>query len=529
MTEQGRTFEVDVEKRTIFGLAVPYGTPTFSEGARFQFALGVIVLPEDPTRVKLLVQHDGKRAVGKATDLSEDDRGLWARFSVAPGAEGDQALSMAAHGTWDGLSVGLREGAKFSKKSGVHHFTTAQLREISLTPDPAFDTARVAAVVAEASTERTGPMTDTTTPELTAPTFDVAALGQAIAAAMPAPREVIPAGTPLVSVTEHPYAFDADRAHFVAGGSHEFSADVIAASRGDREAGDRALGFVQEQFAVAQINVQTALPAQASKISYVDRREYAFPLTSALGKGSLANGSPFAFPRFNSAAGLVGPHTEGVEPTPGSFSTTSQTVTPRAMSGKVEITREVWDQGGSPQLSGLIFAKMVKGYYEAAEALIVAELTAQAANITDIALTAGGANKALVAELTGALADLQFVRGGFAFDVLAAQAGLYRALATAADDAGRPLLPASGPSNANGSAGARFGSLDVNGVRTVPTWALSADSWLIDSSSVHAWMTTPQRLDFQYRVAFVDMAIWGYQATAVSDTAGVRQITYAAA
>jgi hypothetical protein len=33
-------------------------------------------------------------------------------------------------------------------------------------------------------------------------------------------------------------------------------------------------------------------------------------------------------------------------------------------------------------------------------------------------------------------------------------------------------------------------------------------------------------LQFEYRVAYVDLAIWGYVATAISDINGVREITY---
>jgi hypothetical protein len=38
------------------------------------------------------------------------------------------------------------------------------------------------------------------------------------------------------------------------------------------------------------------------------------------------------------------------------------------VSGKVEITREAFDQGGNPQMSGLIWRQMTRGYYEALEA-----------------------------------------------------------------------------------------------------------------------------------------------------------------
>ena len=54
----------------------------------------------------------------------------------------------------------------------------------------------------------------------------------------------------------------------------------------------------------------------------------------------------------------------------------------------------------------------------------------------------------------------------------------------------------------------------------------NGNSYLVDTSSVHLWNSAPQRLEFQYRVAYVDLAIWGYSAEAVSDLAGVRRLKY---
>lgn len=560
----GHTFQVDATRRTITGLAVPYGEPTFSEGAQFQFARGVLQLPNDPTRVKLLVAHDKTQAVGHATALTETDQGLQATFSVARGPKGDEALSMAEDRVWDGLSIGLRDGATFSKKGAVTHFSRAVLGEISLTPDPAFSSARVAAVVAQAPSGKAGAMepcsicgqlhapgvTCPTVPAVAPAAFDYAAMAKAITDALPAQAATVDPTAQFQVTEEGPYRFAAGNFH--QGGTHEFSADIASASRGDQEAGARALEFVQSQFAVAQTNVGGAgniLPPGTNKVGFVDRREFSYPLTAALRKGSLDNVAPFTFPRFNSLSGLVSDHTEGVEPVPGALSTTAQTVTPKAMSGKVEITREVFDQASSPQLSGFLFQKMVRGYQEACEAAVVTELTAQAANITDVTIPIGAnaSGAVLVNSLLGAIADLQYVRGGYTFDVLAAQTDLYKALALAQDTTGRNLLPVLGPVNAVGTSSRFLRSLDLAGVEATPVWALAAtspnrqNSWLIDSENVHLWYSEPRRLDFNFgatvqqisgttgnlsQVAMVTIAIWGYRAVAISDLGGVRQVTY---
>lgn len=339
------------------------------------------------------------------------------------------------------------------------------------------------------------------------------------------------------SVTEPaPYRFDG-RGNIMRG-SHDFSSDLILGLKGkDQAAYDRALSVVRERFDVSNLTFDTDRadtaglnPTRQRPDMYVDQRSYRYPIWEAINKGTLTDVTPFVFPKFNTASGLVNAHTEGTEPTPGTFTVTTQTVTPTAVSGKAEITREVWDQGGNPQVSGLIWRQMEKGWYEALEARAVAVL--DAATPTAIALTAGVKDDALDDELTAALVLLQFVRGGFSMDNLFTQVDLYKALSAAEDTTGRKLFPPLGPANASGSARARWSALDINGIAALPAWALAASgavvasSYLFDSESVHGWASAPNRLDFEYQVKSVEIAIWGYGATAISDLAGVREITY---
>ena len=215
------------------------------------------------------------------------------------------------------------------------------------------------------------------------------------------------------------------------------------------------------------------------------------------------------------------------------FVTTSQTVTPSAVSGKVKLTRETFDQGGNPQISGLIWRQMLKAYYEALEAFAVATL--DAATPTGITLTTGGGTtgQTLSKELDLAFAALQYVRGGFTMDNLFAQIDLYQALAGARDGSGRPLYPKLGPTNANGTVAARSGAIDLGGVIAYPGWALAAtgvvaaSSYLFDSESVSGWASAPERLDITLtEVANVYIGLWGYKAAAISDINGVREVIY---
>jgi HK97 family phage prohead protease len=553
------SFSVDSNARTIEGLAVPYGQSAAKFGLKFRFAKGALQWG-DPGRVKLLRDHDSRQAIGRAVKLTDTAAGLQVRFKVARGEEGDRALALAEDGVLDGMSVGVDfdmavDTVPDPKDKTVTLVRRADLREVSLTAVPSFDDARVSKVAAS-RTQGDNVSEDTTTEPTTAQpgpavvpgaTFNAQDIGTIMAAmqnwqAATSPR--LPVAEPerpqfvnptrlnaSASVNEAaPYRFD--RKGNIHRGTHDFSQDVFAYGRGDEAAGARVMEFVRAQFDVVTTNVDELNPTRQRPDMYVDQRDFQYPIWQAINKGTLTDVTPFTFPKFSSAGSLVAAHTEGVEPSSGTFVTTSQTVTPTAVSGKMKITRETWDQGGNPQVSNLIWRQMLKAWYEALEAAAVAVLDAATPTGIDLSGTPGMANDELDQALTSAFAALQFVRGGFSMDNMFTQIDLYKALVAAVDANGRRLYPALGPTNANGQVRGRWAALDINGVVALPAWALAAtgtvaaSSYLFDSEVVHGWASAPQRLDFNIEVANVYIGLWGYKATAISDITGVREVIY---
>ena len=343
-----------------------------------------------------------------------------------------------------------------------------------------------------------------------------------------------------------PYRFD--RGGNLTAGTSDFSRDLIAMGRRRENGEDRAtpearrvLDFIAAQFATVTTDVNETNPTIQRPDMYVDQRDYTYPVWSLISRGAPPNGvQPFTFPKYNSSTGLVGDHTEGVEPTPGAFTTTSQTVQPSALSGKASITREVWDMGGNPAVSNLIFEQMRKSWFEGLEnaaADFLATLTAA----TDITLTTAAADDDLAGEWDAALAGLQFIRR-YDFSAFVMESTLYKKFVAAVDSTGRKLFPILAPSNANGTSTSRFRQLDLSGVIGIPSWAVDANStpgssnsnWLFDPSVVFGWATAPTRLEFPGTdaaggyapVAMVDLAIWGYKAFANTDIGGVREVKY---
>lgn len=559
-------FAVDRETRTVSGLLVPWNKIARSGWSKWSFRPNSLTWA-DPSRVKLNREHDRRTAVAYASELKNTTAGLWGSFKVARGAAGDEVLSLAEDKVLDGFSIEVDfdgDGSEWTRDPDdelVKVVVSGQLKGCAITSAPAFDDARVERVAATRNERNTG-MSGSTgteqetpaaapalTPEvMTAFTAAVVAFTanignqtEALNALVEAqqnggdgPANVDPTrGIAQFTVNEEPmYRFDGSR------GKHDFSSDVIAGLKdGDGEALKRATDWITEnfgraraQFAVTTSNVASLNPNIQRPDLYVDQLQYPTPIWDAIRKGTLDDSTPFVLPKFNASSGLVGDHTQGTEPTPGALTTTSQTITPTAVSGKVEITREAWDQGGNPQLSTIVWRQMVRAYDEALEqaaAALLAGLT-----VTTLTLTDGAVNKALAAEVKSALAGLHFVRGGFRFRDFVLENGLYTSLSEAVDDTGRPLFPVIGATNADGQAGTLFGSLNIAGLAGRPAWALPYTagaenaSFLFNREDVHGWATTPRRLDFEYRVAMVDIGIWGYKALACTRTDGVRKFAY---
>lgn len=540
----GTVFAVDVEKRTIRGLAVPFGVEAVKAGRRFVFNKGTVrPYGAELSSVKLWVGHDKATAVGVLFEAEDTDEGYAVALKVARGEAGDHALQMAEDGVWDGLSIGPSEGAKYrATRDGAFSSVDIPIHEISLTPAPVFGGARVRSVTFDIEQEQHMTTTETETTEV--PGVDFSALTEGLTGALteslttafanlgPDPqnrRETVSATEGLEVSEPSPYRFDGVPAE------HSFTMDLRMAQGGDAEARQRLDEFTEElaTFAVTTTNTASLNPVKNRPDLYVPNLQFSRPLWELVTTGVLDDITSFTIPKFASAAGLVGVHTQGVEPTPGSFAATVQTVTPKARSGKIEINREVWDQAGNPKADGIIWSEMLAGWYEALESDIAATLAAVATAELNLA---SAVDAALVKALTGYFAGLQFVRGGNRFTAFAADAQLFPALVNATGTDGRPLLPVLGATNAQGQASGAFDRVQVGNQTVRAAWALAngaaanaQKSYNFVPSSVWAWASTPKRFEFEYQVKSIDMAIWGYAASAVTRDSDVKPIDYTTA
>lgn len=630
------SFSVDMERRTMTALVVPWGAiGRHKNGRKWRFARGSLKFA-DAKFVRLNDEHTQSARLGRAVAVEDTDEGLVATFRIYDGRAGDRALAAAEHRVKTGFSVEIEADAADTEPDpenpGVLLVNMAHLTGVGFVRDPAFDDARLISVranihggametcehcgqpLATGVTHTCSPApANTNTPPAPAPTPAAATPAPAPAptpppnpapapamANVPAPAMAGPASVafsadqfaqliaqfgqppatapadpdgarpvvdptavavrPAATQVSEPLAYAFSHAgrgkyHF-APTENDFSTDLlelaasIAAHRDYSAPLARLDDFVKATFADVEVaDLPGTLPTIRRPDMWVPHLDYATPLWDLTGRGPTPEGGrKFDIPKFTSAAGLVAAATEKTEPAGGSYVDELQTVTPGQLWGKVEITRQVWRQGGNPALSAILWEEMVRAFYEAREAAIATFLNTLTA-ATDIALTGTPAatpdnddDQQTVVDLEGALADLQFARGGNRFTAAATHQALYRVLARVKDDMGRPLYPQMAPQNTNGTTARLYKTIDVGGTTFVPAYALgtpgtaSVNSWIFDPSRVFTWAGAPERLFWDFgatvqtanvpNLSFVTLGLYADYAVANTDINAVRQVTF---
>lgn len=585
--EVSATFTADTERRTISGVIVPWRVAAKAGGARWRFTRGSLRWA-DTARVKLNLNHDRGQAIGKAIRLHNTEDGLEATFKVARGDAGDQALMLAEDGVLDGFSIeadfddGDDDAWVFDPNDkGVRLVQRARLAGVALTGFPAFDDARadrIAATRQEGTTMTNDDQTPTTETEgavafeqamtglaekITASheklTTDLAAsVGESIAQGVKAALTDIsaPQGAPdqvraaRFSVgTEPPvYRFN--------GGGHSMVRDAWAAARDrDEDAIDRLRRFrAQSEDMAAVVSAHLAFAPQTTTTAaavippgyrpdlYVTELTRGRPIVQTASRGTIDNATPFTVPTFTSSTSVTADHVEGTNPSDGSVTLNTLTVTPQAISGRLVLTREIVDSS-NPAIDQIAFATMRESYARQTEAKVYTLLNGPSGaggTITSgfvpsgaqAVTTAGGTdNQTLVKAIRKAIADYSFARFNVPTAATMGQAATAR-LAQAVDTTQRPLFPWVGPDNAMGTANVLEGGYQVDSLRFIPAWAntgtAAGDSQIMLINSADLWVWESPLLTFRYEEkqgpANIELNVFGYFATHLLRPVGLSGI-----
>lgn len=550
-------FAVDAETRTITGLLLPFGVvsrparDTTGKVARYQFSedtVDVGDLEEDP--VILNFGHDTESLdyqVGVARELTKKSDGIYAKFRIASTPAGDTVLALAHPDVRILRSFSAEVAGEYEDKDGVRHSKATTVVGGAVVRKPAFVGANITSVAAAAAQEDRNPA-------MTEPEKDTAALLAEVQALSEKVAELqnikIPVGPGAqVEVKEEPiYRFAGVEA---APSGFDFATDLLSAANGDQVAFKRI-----QEFSAENLTSETPHFVTTGNIDELNQPAYRpdmfigqaptpqSPLYDTFHKGTLSNVTPFFWTKLDRANTTVAvhDHTEGVEPNPDNFVTaTGTTVTPTAVSGKVHITREVADQGGNPQVSGLIWSEFERSFKIALETKTGQLLAAAAGAVASLtaAIAAGASGVAAGRAIEAGLIDLQFLPDGSRYTKAFGHYDLYKALSMAVipkfsgDIIGEKLYPIINPQNRDGIAGSKYSFIDLAGYRMEPCPSLGAtsvnasNSFVADPNAVHVWNSGLTKLEkLQERVEGWDLGVFAYFAGVVYDPTGLRKISY---
>ncbi len=148
------------DRRTISGKIAPYGEVGNTSAGRVVFAENSITVPE-PSKVKLLMQHDNSKPVGRMQSVTSNKTGLYGSFKISASTRGTDAILLAQEQLMDGLSVGVEVEDSRQEKDYLL-VTAATLKEVSLVESAAFPSAAVLKIAAQDNAVNPNKPTETT-------------------------------------------------------------------------------------------------------------------------------------------------------------------------------------------------------------------------------------------------------------------------------------------------------------------------------------------------------------------------------
>ena len=496
----------DSQSRTISGQIVTWGEQGNTSAGPTIFAADSIKFNKG---IKLLLEHDRTRPIGKLIAHEVTDTGIVATFKIAETTAGNDALVEASTGMRDGFSVGVKVDA-WDNKDGVMVISKSSIVETSLVTDPAIDSARVAQVaatensapseeVADATQQSEGEqVSDTTVPE--APAVTEAVEATKVEAAAPKPAF---------------YATPRINTNLSAG---QFLEANIKAAMGD----DEAKTLVK---ATNDTSTNTGLTLAPHMNEFVTTSIDGRPAVDAVSRGVLPNtGMSFTIPKLGTAPTVDGDSTEGEALGGTEMASTYITVDVKKAAGLQNISWELLDRS-SPAFYDELIKELNYAYAKATDTALVARLAADGTQGSTQAATIAGL-KAYIGKETPAAYK---AAGKFAKNLIANTAW-WETIITAEDTTNRPLFVAAQPNNAPGSVSVNSLTGTVMGQNLFVDPHMSVTT-LIDDS---AFLVVPEAVTFyeapttQVQVQALangrlQVAVYGYYAIATKVGAGIRR------
>jgi HK97 family phage prohead protease len=529
----------DTERRIVSGLIAPYGEVGYTSAGAVVFERGSIAIPE-ATKIKLLMQHQQDKPVGRAISFSDSTEGVYGSFKLSSSTRGQDALVLAQENLVSGLSVGV--DVTSSKPMGDYLLVTAAvLKEVSLVESAAFSSASVTDIAAaraaleaatststktttinttivETETETESEDVMTTAPETTP---DIPAEAPAEAAPLEASRQII-----------RPSVLDSQRVRTPIVSMGAYTEHKIRA----------ALGNEDSKLYVTAADDSFSTNPGFNPTQYLSEfptnTRFGTPSIDACSRGVLpANGMTINVPSLVTSAGGqsgVAPVVT-VEAEAGAVQNTGMVTeylsgTVSKYSGMNTISIELLERGYG---DGNFFSELTNQLQNAY--LKTLDTTVNAALVTagTVATTAQAATSAGIIGYASEAARLVYEATGYFANNYIANGAQWQLLTGAVDTTGRPIYSSSQPMNAGGlvQPGSIRGNvlgLDLYVDKNFAATTVVDDSAIILAPEAFTVYQSPQAYMSVNVVSNlqVQVAIYGYMATIAKMPKGIIRYNF---
>jgi len=430
---EAASLECSEERREISGKIVPMGTGEVGNTnlGSYSFAANSIEIT-DPTKIKLLSQHDMKKPVGRmiASEVRED--GIYATFKLSRSQAGSDALIMASENLVSGLSIGAEILASKPSRDGHTVVTSAKLKEVSLVTEPAFKSAQILEIAAEeVEGHPLAPVEPNPTTESETAVEDTTSAVEATPAVEAAPVEAArPTVTamyytsPRIEITKRNYLENTLKANLF--GDDE-SRQWLRAADNDQTTG---AGFIPTPQSTQLLNF----------LSNADR-----PIIDSITRGTMPEfGKTFELPKITEVP-LVDQIDENGAVTESQLEASYITVTKKSFKGRAITTLELLTNS-TPAFLDELLVQMEFAYAKDTEMYAMGEIANNGAlNATAQANSADG----LLKYVSSAAAAVYKASLGFARNIVVTPEQWANIMSY--NDQGRPIYIAANPQNAGGA------------------------------------------------------------------------------
>jgi HK97 family phage major capsid protein len=424
----------DSETRIITGRIVAFEEPANASTGKVIFAKGSI----KPSPVKLNLEHDRTRPIGKTLDMTLNEDSIDASFKISNTTAGSDAIAEAMDGLRDGFSIELAVDEYVMEKDGTMRVLMGELTGVALVTEPAVRSARVSDVAATEGEEETPEDSDSTVEPDVIPTegdeVENTVTDASAVETVEAAQSVTANSKPVGGFTSKP------RSPITTGGS--YLEHTIKAKLGNEDS---------RQYVLAADDSFTTNPA-FSPVSYV--RDVAQntnsdrPVIEACGgtRPLSTYGMTVSIPKItaNSTAATVA---EGGDPT-GTTAITSSYVNATVIKkmGFQRYSVELLDRS-DPSFYEIMLANLRDAYAQATDAYVIAQITAGGTQATAQDADSAGLISFVATEAPAAYTATKRTAKSFVSGT-----SIWSLLLGAKDTTGRPIYNAGNPMNNAGSA-----------------------------------------------------------------------------